>query len=53
MTDPFILFWTIVVTASIGWYFFLLFYVGWKARREIRQMTRALEERKTDKEIKS
>ena len=50
MTDPFILFWTIVIVTSIGWYFFLLFYVGWKARREIRQMTRLLEQRKTEQD---
>ena len=44
--SPFIIFWTILIAASIGWYAFLVFYVGIKAAREIRAMTTELGKRK-------
>ncbi|MBI3852767.1 MAG: hypothetical protein HY298_21135 [Verrucomicrobia bacterium] len=40
-----IVFWTLIVFASIAWYAFLLFYVGAKAGREIKAMTKTLEDR--------
>ena len=45
MTDLFIVFWIVMVVASIGWYGFLLFYIGFKGGGEIREMTRILGER--------
>jgi len=42
MTSPFVLFWTALIFASIAWYGFLVFYVGAKAGREIREMTKTL-----------
>ena len=37
-----IVFWTLMIFLSIAWYAFLLFYVGYKGAREIRQMTKDL-----------
>lgn len=34
----FILFWVVLVLASIAWYGFLVFYVGIKAGRDIREL---------------
>ncbi len=42
MKDPFLLFWAGLIFASIAWYAFLVFYVGWKAGREVRELTRSL-----------
>lgn len=42
MKDPFVLFWSVLIFSSIAWYAFLVFYVGLKAGREIRTMTREL-----------
>src|SRR4051794_37102256 len=45
MSDLFVLFWTVMIFASIAWYGFLLFYVGFKGGREIRALTRTLDDR--------
>lgn len=45
MTTVFIVFWGVLIAASIAWYAFLVFYVGIKAGREIREMTRRLQEK--------
>ena len=45
MTDLFLLFWSVMIFASIAWYGFLLFYVGLKGGREIIVMTRGFDER--------
>ena len=42
MTNPFVIFWTLMVFASIAWYGFLLFYVGFKGGRELVSLTREL-----------
>lgn len=42
MKDPFLLFWAALIFASIAWYAFLVFYVGWKAGGEIKTMIAAL-----------
>jgi hypothetical protein len=42
MNDPFVLFWTVMIFASIAWYGFLLFYIGFKGGREIRALTKLL-----------
>lgn len=44
-TFVFMILWTVLVFGSIAWYAFLLFYVGAKGGREIRQMTKRLSER--------
>jgi hypothetical protein len=44
--DFFVIFWGVLIAASIGWYGFLVFYVGIKAGREIREMTAELTKRK-------
>ena len=41
----FVVFWTVMIFASIAWYGFLLFYVGFKGGREIRALTKALDQR--------
>ena len=38
----FLIFWTVMIFASIAWYGFLLFYVGIKGGREIRKLTQEL-----------
>lgn len=45
MNDFFFWFWTAMIFGSIAWYFFLLFYVGYKGGWEILRMTRALASR--------
>jgi hypothetical protein len=49
MNSFLILFWTGLIFASIFWYGFLVFYVGKKAGREIRDLTRSLGEAKEKK----
>ena len=51
MIQAFVIFWTVMIFTSIFWYGFLLFYVGFKGGREIREMIRALTTR-ADKEKK-
>lgn len=46
MTNPFTIFWAAMIFGSIAWYSFLLFYIGAKGGREIRQMTKDLRDRK-------
>lgn len=45
MSTVFVIFWTMMVFGSIAWYAFLLFYIGAKGGKEIREMTRTLEVR--------
>lgn len=42
MIDLFLVFWCLLIVLSIGWYAFLLFYVGIKGGRDIARLTRAL-----------
>jgi len=41
-------FWAVMIFASIAWYFFLLFYVGFKGGWEILRMGRRLDEKADD-----
>jgi len=41
-------FWAVMIFASIAWYFFLLFYVGFKGGWEILRMGRRLDENADD-----
>lgn len=43
MSDAFVIFWAALVFTSVAWYAFLVFYVGIKAGREIRELTKNLE----------
>lgn len=45
MKDPWIIFWGVLIFASIIWYAFLLFYVGYKGGKDVLSMTDALRER--------
>ncbi len=45
MMTPFVVFWTLMIFGSIGWYGFLVFYVGYKGGREIKALTRTFEQR--------
>lgn len=45
MKDPFVLFWAALIFASVAWYAFLVFYLGIKAGREIRELMETLEKR--------
>ena len=38
--------WALLIFGSIAWYGFLVFYVGIKAGREIRQLTETLSQKK-------
>lgn len=42
MKDPFVIFWSVLIVGSIAWYAFLVFYIGIKAGREIKALTRSL-----------
>jgi hypothetical protein len=48
MKDPFVLFWAALIFASVAWYGFLVVYLGIKAGREIRDLTRELSRRPAD-----
>jgi hypothetical protein len=37
-----LVFWSLMIFLSIGWYGFLLFYIGFKGGREIIELTRTL-----------
>jgi hypothetical protein len=43
--SPFVIFWTVLIFASIAWYAYLIFHIGAKAGREIRALTRTLSRR--------
>ncbi len=43
MIDLFLVFWTVMIFTSIAWYGFLLFYVGYKGGREIKELTQTLQ----------
>lgn len=45
MNSLFIFFWAVLIFASIAWYGFLVFYVGIKAGREVKELTRTLTRR--------
>ena len=49
MKDPFILFWAALIFSSIAWYGFLVVYLGIKAGKEIREMTKILAETNRDR----
>jgi len=42
MNHLFLIFWTLMIFASIAWYGFLIFYIGFKGGREIKAMTKTL-----------
>jgi hypothetical protein len=42
METLFIIFWAVMILGSITWYGFLIFYVGFKAGRDIRTMIATL-----------
>ena len=45
MKDVFVVFWSVLIFTSIAWYAFLVVYLGIKAGREIRDLTRTLEKK--------
>jgi hypothetical protein len=45
MNSPFVIFWAVLIAASIAWYGYLVFYIGFKAGREIRALTKTLSRR--------
>ena len=45
MNIPSVIFWSVMIFASIAWYGFLVFYVGYKGGRELRAMTKAFKQR--------
>ena len=55
MTELFVLFWMFLIFASVAWYGFLLFYIGFKGGKEIIAMTKVLGERSPveDKQTKN
>jgi hypothetical protein len=53
MKNLFLVFWSVMIFASIGWYFFLIFYVGAKGGAEIRHLIQSRLQRQPEKEGKS
>lgn len=49
MNDLFILFWAVLLFASIFWYGFLVIYIGIKAGRELRTLIRELADARTER----
>lgn len=45
MNSPFVIFWAVLIFASITWYGYLVFYIGFKAGREIRALAKTLSKR--------
>jgi len=45
-----VIFWTVMIFASIAWYGFLLFYVGFKGGKEIKEMIKTLGAKKADQD---
>jgi hypothetical protein len=45
MNSGFAWFWTLIIFASIAWYGFLVFHVGFKGGREILALIKTLDER--------
>lgn len=43
MNHFFVIFWVVLIVASIAWYGFLVFYIGVKAGREIIALTKSLD----------
>ncbi len=52
MNDPFVWFWTLMIFASIAWYGFLLFYIGFKGGRELRHMAKEFSQRPEAENVK-
>lgn len=48
-----VVFWTMMIFLSIAWYASLLFYVGFKGAKEIKTMTRRLQDGSSDSEADS
>jgi hypothetical protein len=42
MSNPFVIFWSVLILSSIAWYGGLVFYVGYKAGRDINEMIKSL-----------
>ena len=38
MKDPFVLVWAVLLFPSLGWYGFLVFYIGAKAGKELKTL---------------
>ncbi|MCX6945631.1 MAG: hypothetical protein NT173_12890 [Opitutales bacterium] len=38
MKDPFVLVWAVLLFTSLGWYGFLVFYIGAKAGKELKTL---------------
>jgi hypothetical protein len=51
MKDPFLLFWTVLIFASICWYGFLVVYLGIKAGREILALIETLRAAKARRSV--
>ena len=45
MNSPWVIFWAVLIFASIAWYGYLVFYIGFKAGREIRELIKTLSRR--------
>ena len=45
MNSPFVIFWAVLIFASITWYGYLVFYIGLRAGREIRALAKTLSKR--------
>lgn len=49
MNSIFAWFWAVMIFGSIAWYGFLVFYIGFKGGKEMKEMTKALSERPENK----
>ena len=48
MNSALVIFWSVLLFASIAWYAYLIFYIGIKAGREIGELTRNQEPTRDD-----
>ena len=50
MSNPYVWFWAAMVFASLAWYSYLLFHVGWKGGWDIVELARELSRRAAEDE---
>ena len=42
MKDPYVLVWAVLLYTSIAWYGFLVFFIGWRAGKELKTLIKDL-----------
>ena len=42
MSNPYVIAWAVLLFASIAWYGFLVFYIGFRAGKELKELVKDL-----------